>query len=743
MQSSDVLHFSIEGLRCAACVLAVEQALRAIPAIQSASISFATGSATVRGAVEWSSIEQAVCGAGYRAVPLESANSETGRSRDTDKLFMKAWVAGVVGALLMLGDGFNFLPASHARFGTTFWIFVALGVLGVLIYSGGSFFKGAWYSLKKRRANMDTLVALGTGAAWIYSVVVILLPGVSLSKMHHGYFEAAAIILAFINLGRALEARALRRSSEAIRKLIQLQPPIARLLGKEGEREIPVHEVKLGDHLRIKPGDKIPVDGEVIDGHSVIDESMLTGEPLPVEKGIGQLVQAGTLNGNGTLVIRTVQIGRDTLLAKIVDYVRAAQNSKTAVAQFVDQVAAVFVPVVVVIAVVNAWAWLSIGPEPRMGYAFETTLAILVIACPCALGLATPISLIIGIGKAAELGVLVRNAQALYHCRKVTMVVFDKTGTLTVGKPQIQCVIGTGEYSQNELLQIAASVEQAANHPLAKAFNLEVQNRGLARQAVSAFESVPGRGIKARLHAREVLLGNRLWMEQHQVDCARFDTRVQALSRLGHTLIYIAIGGKISGVVAIADPLKPGVVSAITQLKRLGIQTVILSGDQDAAVQYIARKAGIEEAHARLLPEDKAKYIEQKRAAGQVVAMVGDGINDAPSLAVADVGFAVSSGADIAIEAADITLLNTSLYGVVQAIEVARATIRNIKQNLFGAFIYNIVGIPIAAGILTLWNGPLLSPMLAGAAMALSSLTVVANANRLRGMRLSGVVGRS
>lgn len=615
---------------------------------------------------------------------------------------------------------------------TGFWFLVALATFGVLWYSGGHFYRGALKSWEHRQANMDTLIALGTGAAWFYSTVAVLFPGVLPVLARHAYYEAAAIILAFINLGGALEMRARGRTSAAIRQLVGLQPRTARVLRDGRELDVPIGEVGLGETLRVRPGEKIPVDGVVLEGHSTVDESMLTGEPMPVEKAAGDEVVCGTLNQAGSFLFKATRIGRDTVLAHIIASVRRAQASKPEIARLVDRIAAVFVPAVVAIALLTFLVWWVVGPAPSFGYAYVTAMTVLVIACPCALGLATPISIMVAVGRAAQSGILIRNGDALQSAGNLSCVVLDKTGTVTCGKPHLVAVEAGPGWSEAQVLQWAASLEAGSEHPLAGAILAAAEERGWTPLPVQGFAAVVGHGIAGLIEGRAAVLGHLAWMQEQKVEVGRFEARVLELSQQGQTPLLLAVNRVAVGLLAVADPIKADSREAVARLRALGVRVLLVSGDNAITARAVAAEAGIDEVRAQVLPQDKAAVVKTLQERGEVVGMVGDGINDAPALAQANVGFAIGTGTDIAIESGDVVIMSGSLLKVAEAMELSRATVRNIRQNLLGAFIYNVLAIPIAAGVLYPPFGILLNPMIAGAAMALSSVTVVSNANRLR-----------
>jgi Cu+-exporting ATPase len=733
---SETKRLSIGGMSCAGCVATVENALKNVPGVQEASVNFAEHTASVTGSVDAKVLIAAVVAAGYEAAELKSRaaeqEKEAAEAAHYRTLQRKTLVAGVVAAPLFVGEMFMLLPGLHSPGGRLYGLIAGLVTLFVLVYSGGHFFRGAWKAFWNHNANMDTLIALGTGAAWVYSMAVVAAPHLVPSRAQHAYFEAAMVIIALINLGQVLEMRARGKTSQAIKRLIGLQPRTARVIRDGQELDIPIEEVGLGETLRVRPGEKIPVDGTLLEGHSSVDESMLTGEPLPAMKRTGDAVTGGTLNTTGSFLMQATRIGEDTVLARIIEMVRRAQNSKPAIGRLADSISAVFVPVVLVIAVTTFLAWFNLGPQPVLSFALVTTMTVLVIACPCALGLATPISIIVGVGKAAESGILIRNGEALQQASRLTTVVLDKTGTVTEGHPAVVALIPALDMREDDLLKYAAAVEAGSEHPLAQAVVDAASAHQFAIPSASGFETVSGSGVRAEVEGKTVLLGNPQYLERAGIDVTSLRARGEDAARLGQTPIYVAVGGKLAGIVAIADPIKPDSKEAIARLHALGLKVVMLTGDNAATAQAVAGQVGIDEVIAEVLPADKADKISALQGRGEIVGMVGDGINDAPALAQANVGFAIGTGTDVAIESADVTLMRGSLHGVADAIAVSAATVRNIKQNLFGAFIYNSLGIPVAAGVLYPLFGVLLNPMIAGAAMAMSSVTVVSNANRLR-----------
>jgi Cu+-exporting ATPase len=625
----------------------------------------------------------------------------------------------------------------------TIGIVSALITFPVLAWSGNQFFVGAWNGLRNHNTNMDTLVALGTGAAWVYSAVVVFAPGLFPAGTAGMYFEVAVIVIALILLGQALETRAKSRSSAAIRKLLELQAKTARVIREGREIDIPIEEVIVGDTVLVRPGEKVPVDGVILEGESAIDESVVTGESVPVDKKPEDVVIGSSVNKTGAFTFRATKVGKDTALARIVEMVQQAQNSKPPIGRLVDVISSYFVPTVMILAILTFLAWFNFGPPPVLNHAVVTMVAVLVIACPCALGLATPISLMVGVGKAAEHGVLIRNGEALETASRLTTVVLDKTGTITKGKPELTDVLPLNGYPEEELLRLAAVADRRSEHPLAEAIVKGARDRALDVVEPEDFNAIPGHGVEATVEGRRVAVGNRKLMERENISLAEFEEGAVRLADEGKTPMFVAVDGLPAGLIAVADTIKEDSIQAVRAMKSMGIEVVMITGDNERTAKAIARKVGINRVLAEVLPEEKARQVELLQTegssqkgrggrGGRLVGMVGDGINDAPALAQADVGFAIGTGTDVAIEAADVTLVGGSLRGVVTAIEVSRATLKNIKQNLFGAFFYNVLGIPVAAGLLYPFFGILLSPIIAGAAMAASSITVVTNANRLR-----------
>ncbi len=735
------IRLSVLGMSCAGCVGAVETALNSVAGVSSVVVNFADHSAVVKGDVDPELLKLALQDSGYDGAvmegfedPAEQEEQEMARYR---KLMRKAIVAAVFGIPLMIVGHFGGVPDIGSETGNWFWPEVALITLVILFYSGGHFFVGAVKSLRAKQANMDTLIALGTGSAWLYSCIVIDYSEYLPSLSAHAYFEASIIILAFINFGGALETKARGKTSSAIRALIGLQPRTARVVREGQDLDIPIEEVGLGEILRVRPGEKIAVDGELIEGHSTVDESMLTGESLPVEKTVGDTVAAGTMNQTGSFLYRATRIGRDTALAQIIKSVRQAQGSKPELAKLADKIASIFVPVVVCISVLTFMIWYAFGPDPALGYAFVTAMTVLVIACPCALGLATPISVMVAVGRSAQSGILIRNGDGLQVAGTITTLVLDKTGTVTEGKPTVASIEVADGYTQDQVLQLAASIEKNSEHPLASAIMSAAEAKALKLTRAKKFTAIAGHGVSAMIKEQAVLFGNAALMQEQGIDTSAFDAKMLHLAEQGQTPMLLAVNQALAGIIAVADPIKADSATAINALQQRGVRVLMVTGDNTATANAIAKQAGIDEVRAQVLPEDKAAIVKELQQAGQIVGMVGDGINDAPALAQANVGIAIGTGTDVAIESADIVILQGSLLKVTEAMQLSKVTVSNIQQNLFGAFIYNSLSIPIAAGLLYPVFGILLSPMIAGAAMAMSSVTVVANANRLRWVDLN------
>ena len=638
-----------------------------------------------------------------------------------------------MGEMLPIGSLRQWLSSPSAK-----WAELVLAT-PVVLWGGWPFFQRGWASIVNRSPNMFTLIAMGVGAAYMFSVVATLVPGVLPAAFHvHGgrppvYFEAAAVITTLVLLGQVLELRARSRTSSAIRALLGLAPRTARILRPDGtEDDVPLEAVKPEDLLRIRPGEKVPVDGVVKEGQSAVDESMVTGEPIPAEKTPGSSVTGGTVNGTGSLVIEATRVGADTLLAQIVRMVSEAQRSRAPIQRLADRVSAYFVPAVVVVAIATFVIWATVGPEPRLAYALVNAVAVLIIACPCALGLATPMSIMVGTGRGATAGVLVRNAEALERLEKIDTVVVDKTGTLTVGRPRLISVQPLQGQDGGELLRLAASLERSSEHPLGAAIVAGAQEKGLALEAATDFQSLTGRGLTGVVSGRRVALGNARLLEELRIDAAPLRQRAEELRREGQTVMFVVIDGKPAGLLGVADPIKESTPEAIALLRAEKIHLVMLTGDSRTTAEAVARQLGITDVRAEVLPDQKVEVVKRLQAEGRVVAMAGDGVNDAPALAQAEVGIAMGTGTDVAMESAGVTLVKGDLRAIARARRLSRGTMRNIRQNLFFAFVYNVLGVPVAAGVLYPFFGLLLSPIIASAAMTFSSVSVIANALRLR-----------
>lgn len=737
--SSGELQLNIQGASCASCVSKIEAALKQVSGVTNAEMNFAERSVLVMGSSSSHALIKAVEQAGYNAT-LANTDSDEAAIEEKEqadwayykKLMRDMVIALSLGVPLMLYG----LVTGEMSVNTTteriVWLIVGIMTLGVMVFSGRHFYVGAWNSFKNHAANMDTLIALGTGTAWLYSMVVVFFPGYVPEMARHVYFEATAMIIGLINLGLALEIKARGKTSEAIKRLIGLQAKTARVIRDGHDIDIPIEDVLLNDLIRVRPGERISVDGLVVEGQTSIDESMLTGEPMPIEKRKDDEVVAGTINKSGSIVFRAERVGKDTALAQIINMVKRAQNSKPPIGRLADMISAYFVPVVMIIAVISALAWLNYGPSPEVAFAIVSATTVLIIACPCALGLATPMSVMVGVGKAAEAGVLIRNGEALQSASKITTMVLDKTGTITEGAPKVTDVVIVSDHSHNDVLSLAASLESGSEHPLAMAIVESAKEQGVPIHSVTDFQSIAGKGVEAMLNSQRLLFGNEKLMIDQGIELHHYIDKAQRLAADAKTPMYFAIDSTLVAVIAVADPIKSDSIDAIKRLQHNGIRVVMLTGDNRLTAKAVARKAGIADYVAEVMPEDKANKILELQREGEIVGMTGDGINDAPALAHANVGFAIGTGTDVAIESADITLMRGSLHGLADAIAVSKATLRNIKQNLFGAFIYNVAGIPFAAGVFYPFLGILLNPVIAGAAMAFSSLTVVTNANRLR-----------
>jgi heavy metal translocating P-type ATPase len=684
-----------------------------------------------------------VCGMALEPLMVSAEAEENPELTDMTRRFRISAALTLPVLLIAMGEmlpGFD--PA--ALLGATFSGFVQ-GALAtpVVLWGGWPFFLRAWQSMVGRNLNMFTLIGIGTGAAYLFSLVALLSPGVlpEAFKIHGRaplYFEAAAVITTLVLLGQVLELRARARTSDAIRSLLKLAPDNAIRIGADGsEEQVPLSAVHEGDRLRVRPGDKVPVDGQVAEGRSSVDESMVTGEPIPVDKGPGDPVTGGTLNGKGGFEMVARRVGSETLLARIAQMVADAGRSRAPIQKLADSVSGWFVPAVIAVALVAFAAWAAVGPSPAFAHALVAAVSVLIIACPCALGLATPVSVMVGVGRGATVGVLIRNAEALETLEKVDTLIVDKTGTLTEGKPAVQSVEAVGSLNENTLLTLAASLERASEHPLGDAVVALAKDRGISFQRVEDFESETGKGVRGRVDGKRVLIGSQRALTGAGVELSAEAQKLAASLRdKGETVIHVSVDGALAGIIGIADPIKPSTPEAIRYLRRSGVRVVMATGDHEGTARDVAEKLGIDEFHAGVLPEDKSKLVSQLKREGRVVAMAGDGINDAPALALADVGIAMGTGSDVAIESAGVTLVKGDLRGIARARLLSRRTMRNIRQNLFFAFVYNGLGVPLAAGVLYPFTGLLLSPMIASAAMSISSVSVIGNALRLRRMVL-------
>ena len=682
-----------------------------------------------------------ICG---MALEPEQATADTAPNEELRDMTRRFWIgfalALPVFGLEMAGHVLNLHDVLSAR--TSTWIQFALAT-PVVLWAGWPFFVRAARSVVGRSLNMFTLIAMGTGVAWGYSVVATLAPGLFPPAFRGGdgavgvYFEAAAVITVLVLLGQVLELRARERTGGAIRALLNLAPKTARRIRADGsDEDVDLDSVSVGDRLRVRPGEKIPVDGEIDEGHSAIDESLLTGESMPVARGMGERVIAGALNQSGAFVMRADRVGRDTVLARIVQMVAEAQRSRAPIQRLADQVAGWFVPLVIAVAVLAFAAWATFGPEPRFAFAMIAAVSVLIIACPCALGLATPMSIMVGVGRGARSGVLIKNAEALERFEKVDTLVVDKTGTLTEGRPRVTAVVPASGFASDEVLRLAASLERLSEHPLASAILAAAREKSLALAEVRDFDAPAGRGVVGKIEGRAVVVGNARFLGEAGIDLASLAGEAENLRRDGATAVFVGADGRAAGVIAIADPIKATTAEALRELRAEGVRVVMLTGDDRATAEAVAARLGIAEVEAEIPPERKAETVAGLRREGRIVAMAGDGVNDAPALAAADVGVAMGTGTDVAIESAGITLLNGDLRGLVRARRLSRATMRNIRQNLAFAFVYNAAGVPIAAGVLYPVFGLTLSPVIAAAAMALSSVSVIANALRLRSAKL-------
>jgi Cu+-exporting ATPase len=745
------IDLSITGMSCAACAVNIEQSLSATPGVQQASVNFATSRARVEYDADVTAVPkliEAVRDAGYDVLQSTGDKSDSTvedrekaeREKEYTDLRRKFILAALLSAPVLV------IAMSHGRisaldFNGVEWLQLVL-TTPVIFYCGWRFYRGAWSGLRHMRADMNTLIAVGTGAAYLYSTAATIAPDFFAAATHVAmtgahkppvYFEAASVIITLVLLGRLLEARARGRTSDAIRKLMGLQAKTARVIRDGLEIDLPVGDVMPGDSVIVRPGERIPVDGQIIEGASALDESMLTGESLPVDKKVGDEVFGGTINKTGSFKFTATKVGRDTALQQIVRMVEEAQGSKAQIARLADRISGIFTPIVISIAIVTFAVWYFAAPaDARFSMALMNFVSVLIIACPCALGLATPTAIMVGTGRGAERGILIRGGESLEIAHKLQTVVLDKTGTITKGEPALTDVTALNGISEETLLSLAASAERVSEHPVGQAIVRAAKERGIDIQEPSKFNAIAGQGIEATVNGHAVLVGNERLMRERGVDLNSITIHSAKLSGEGKTSMFVAEDNCISGVIAVADQVKPESKIAIGLMKKMGLEVVMITGDSRGTAQSVARQVGIGEVLAEVSPEGKALEIKRLQSEGKVVAMVGDGINDAPALAQADVGISIGTGTDVAIESSDITLISGDLQGVVTAISLARATMRTIKQNLFWAFVYNVIGIPLAAGVIYPFTGWLLSPIIASAAMSLSSVSVVTNSLRLR-----------
>jgi P-type Cu+ transporter len=733
------------GVACATCLRAIESELERLPGLRSVRTDVVHERASVEFdplSVSIDHMRRALASIGYRVEERppseepEDAEAAARRAEIRDLTWRVAVGAVLTAPVLiaaMAGELFQIPDILMNR-----WVQLAL-ITPVFVYTGWPIHTVGWRTLRHRTAEMNTLITVGTTAAFGYSVLVTVAPGLFPDEVREVYFEAVGVILTLILLGRLFEARAKAGTGEAIRKLIGLQPRTARVVRDWQEHEIAVEDVQVGDVVAVRPGEKIPVDGEIVDGRSSIDESMVTGEPLPVTKGPGEAVIGATINQTGAFRFRATKVGKDTMLAQIIELVERAQASKAPIQRLADLVASYFVPAVIFIAIGTFVLWFDFGPSPALTFGLVSAVSVLIIACPCALGLATPLSIMVATGKGADHGVLIRSAEALETAHKLHTIVLDKTGTITRGEPALTDVVSAGPLAEDELVRLVASAERSSEHPLGRAIVNSAEKRGVTLADPTEFDTVTGRGIEATVDGRSFLVGNRQLLGERGIDASALESRAAPLTEQGKTTIYAAVDGQPAGLVAVADTVKEDSPRAVRALRELGLEVVMITGDNRRTAEAVARQVGIGRVIAEVLPEDKAVDVRRLQDEGKLVAMVGDGINDAPALAQADVGIAIGTGTDVAVEAADVTLISGTLEGVVTSVGLSRSTMRNIRQNLFFAFVYNILGIPVAAGALYATTGLLLNPMIAASAMALSSLSVVTNANRLRGFRAAAL----
>lgn len=711
-------HFALSNIHCVGCIETIEHALQKIAPTKNIQLSFATHSLSITTDKTPKEIIKIINQAGYGAILLDKEKQPQPEKNEFLQLLYQGIIAGIIGSILFVFGMFDILPPVTKISGQIIWFILAIITLVGMIYAGFQIYRNAWINLKHKHITMDTLIALSTITAWIYSICIVIYPGIVPIDEKHIYFEAAIFILCFIDIGRALEVRAHGKTSAAIKRLIGLQSKTASVIRNNQEINIPIEEVQIGDQIKVRPGEKIAVDGKIISGKSTVDESMITGEPMPATKTVGGIVIGSTINKTGSFIFQATRVGKQTMLAQIIQLVQQAQATKPPISRIADKVVSIFVPAILIIAIITAIIWLLFGPTPKVNYMILAATSVLVIACPCALGLAVPISVIIGMGKAAEFGVLIRHGDALQQTCKLTAIVLDKTGTITEGKPTVTKITTDG-FDEKKFLQFTASLENYSEHPIASAIIEKAKQENIKLLEVKNFRAIEGKGIQGMIANQKITVGKN-----------------KNAGNIIGTNIAVTVNDKFIGSLIITDPIKADSKAAITKLKQLKLKVIMLTGDNQKTAQAIADEVGIEKVFAEILPQDKAKIVKDLQTQGKIVGMVGDGINDAPALTQANIGFAISSGTDVAIESADITLIRNSITSVVDAINISHATMKNIKQNLFGAFIYNTLCIPIAAGILFPFIGLLLNPAIAALAMALSDITVIFNAGRLHFLTL-------
>ncbi|WP_051484472.1 heavy metal translocating P-type ATPase [Shewanella waksmanii] len=735
----------VPKMSCASCVAKIEnafnQASTAHKAIK-ATVNLADKQVIVAGNMSANDAMALIASVGYDSEPvIDAAAAVQQKNSDEHKEYRVRLLQAIVGLglgipLMLWGLLGGEMSVNNSQQQMAWGVVGAVSLL-IMLLTGRHFYQGMWRAIKAKSANMDTLIALGTSAAWVYSMMVVIAPQWFPADTRHVYFEASVMILGLINLGHALELRARGKTSQAVQRLLGLQVTTAIRMTDDGDEQVQISELQVGDILRLRPGDRVALDGEVLSGQSLINESMLTGEPIAVNKAIGDTVNAGTVNGNGVLTYRATAGAQDTKLAKIIQLVQQAQTSKMPIGRLTDKISAYFVPAVVVIALIASLLWYLTGPAPALSHALVVLTSVLIIACPCALGLATPLSIMVSVGRAAQMGVLVRNGEALQTASKVTTVVLDKTGTLTMGAPKVTELVMLQQLDELDLLSNIASLEQHSQHPLADAIIDKAKAENVALIEPQSFTNVVGKGIIGTVNDSQYSIGNASLMQQVGIaNLADVHQQAEQFALLAQTPVFVARELQLIAIIAIADPIKPDAKQAVQKMHQAGLNVILLSGDNQQTAEAVAKQLAITTVLAEVLPEDKQMHVKQLQQQGEIVAMVGDGINDAPALMSADVGIAMGSGTEVAIESADFTLLSSRLMVIAETLLLAKASMRNIKQNLFGAFIYNTLGIPVAAGLLFPFTGMLLSPVVAGAAMALSSLTVVSNANRLRSVKL-------